>query len=83
MSSKLGAVSFDYSNKNWITAMQEPGGVDAVFDPLGFESFDERFVFDCIVHPPIAKRLQTIQALGTGLSTLPSPQYSKHGNQGH
>jgi len=33
----LGAVPFDYSNKNWITAMQELGGADAVFDPLGFE----------------------------------------------
>jgi NADPH:quinone reductase-like Zn-dependent oxidoreductase len=40
---KLGAVPFDYSNKNWITAMQELGGVDAVFDPLGFESFDESY----------------------------------------
>lgn len=27
--------------ENWITAMQELGGMDAVFDPLGFESFDE------------------------------------------
>ena len=40
---KLGAVPFDYSNKNWITAMQELGGVDAVFDPLGFESLDESY----------------------------------------
>jgi NADPH:quinone reductase-like Zn-dependent oxidoreductase len=40
---KLGAVPFDYSNKNWITAMQELGGADAVFDPLGFESFDESY----------------------------------------
>ncbi len=40
---KLGAVPFNYSNKNWITAMQELGGVDAVFDPLGFESFDESY----------------------------------------
>jgi NADPH:quinone reductase-like Zn-dependent oxidoreductase len=39
---QLGAVPFDYSNKNWIAAMQEPG-VDAVFDPLGFESFDESY----------------------------------------
>ncbi len=38
---QLGAVPFDYSNKNWIAAVQELGGVDAVFDPLGFESFDE------------------------------------------
>jgi len=40
---KLGAVVFDYSNKDWITTMQELGGVDAVFDPLGFESFDESY----------------------------------------
>jgi NADPH:quinone reductase-like Zn-dependent oxidoreductase len=40
---QLGAVPFDYSNKNWIPAIQELGGVDAVFDPLGFESFDESY----------------------------------------
>jgi NADPH:quinone reductase-like Zn-dependent oxidoreductase len=40
---KLGAIPFDYSNKNWIVAMQELGGVDAVFDPIGFESFDESY----------------------------------------
>jgi NADPH:quinone reductase-like Zn-dependent oxidoreductase len=40
---QLGAVPFDYSTKSWIAAMQELGGVDAVFDPLGFESFDESY----------------------------------------
>ena len=40
---QLGVVPFDYSNKNWIAALQEVGGVDAVFDPLGFESFDESY----------------------------------------
>src|SRR5271170_1349909 len=40
---QLGAVPFDYSTKNWIAAMQQLGGVDAVFDPLGFESFDESY----------------------------------------
>jgi NADPH:quinone reductase-like Zn-dependent oxidoreductase len=40
---QLGTVPFDYANKNWITAIQESGGVDAVFDPLGFESFDESY----------------------------------------
>jgi NADPH:quinone reductase-like Zn-dependent oxidoreductase len=40
---QLGAVPFDYSNKNWIAAMQKLGGADAVFDPLGFESFDESY----------------------------------------
>jgi NADPH:quinone reductase-like Zn-dependent oxidoreductase len=39
----LGAVPFEYANKNWITAIQELGDVDAVFDPLGFESFDESY----------------------------------------
>jgi synaptic vesicle membrane protein VAT-1 len=40
---QLGAVPFDYSTKNWIAAIQQLGGVDAVFDPLGFESFDESY----------------------------------------
>jgi NADPH:quinone reductase-like Zn-dependent oxidoreductase len=39
-----GAVPFDYSTKNWISAMRELGGVDAVFDPLGYESFDESYL---------------------------------------
>ncbi len=40
---QLGAVPFDYSTKNWIATVQQLGGVDAVFDPLGFESFDESY----------------------------------------
>jgi synaptic vesicle membrane protein VAT-1 len=40
---QMGAVPFDYSNKEWIAAVKELGGVDAVFDPLGFESFDESY----------------------------------------
>jgi synaptic vesicle membrane protein VAT-1 len=40
---KLGAMPFDYSNKDWITVVGKFGGVDAVFDPLGFESFDESY----------------------------------------
>jgi len=39
----LGAVPLDYSNKEWIRTMQGMGGVDAVFDALGFESFDESY----------------------------------------
>jgi NADPH:quinone reductase-like Zn-dependent oxidoreductase len=38
-----GAVPLDYSNKNWIGEMQRMGGVDAVFDALGYESFDESY----------------------------------------
>jgi synaptic vesicle membrane protein VAT-1 len=40
---QLGAVPFDYSNKMWIGAMNELGGVDAAFDPLGFKSFNESY----------------------------------------
>ena len=40
---QLGAIPFDYSNKEWIASMQKLGGADAVFDPLGYESFDESY----------------------------------------
>jgi NADPH:quinone reductase-like Zn-dependent oxidoreductase len=40
---QLGAVPFDYANKNWIAEMQSLGGVDAVYDPLAYESFDESY----------------------------------------
>jgi synaptic vesicle membrane protein VAT-1 len=40
---EMGAVPFDYSNKNWMNAMQQLGGMDAVFDPLGYESFDDSY----------------------------------------
>ncbi len=39
----LGATPFAYSDKDWIGAMQRAGGADAVFDALGFESFDESY----------------------------------------
>jgi NADPH:quinone reductase-like Zn-dependent oxidoreductase len=38
-----GAVPFDYKQKDWIADMQRKGGVDAVFDPLGYESFDQSY----------------------------------------
>lgn len=38
-----GTTVFDYANKDWIQAMKDIGGVDAVFDALGFESWDESF----------------------------------------
>lgn len=40
---QTGAEPFDYKSKNWIGAMQHLGSVDAVFDPLGYESFDESY----------------------------------------
>ncbi|OAL54579.1 GroES-like protein [Pyrenochaeta sp. DS3sAY3a] len=36
-----GATPFVYTDKNWITAMNAIGGAHFVFDPLGFESYDE------------------------------------------
>ncbi|KAF4634098.1 hypothetical protein G7Y89_g4021 [Cudoniella acicularis] len=38
-----GATPFDYANKDWMTAMKDLGGVKVVFDPLGFESWDESY----------------------------------------
>jgi NADPH:quinone reductase-like Zn-dependent oxidoreductase len=38
-----GAVVFNYKQKEWIREMQRLGGVDAVFDPLGYQSFDESY----------------------------------------
>jgi synaptic vesicle membrane protein VAT-1 len=41
---KLGAEEvYAYDNKHWMEAVQKVGGMHAVFDPLGFESFDESF----------------------------------------
>lgn len=40
---RLGYVPFDYSNERWMAAMKELGGVDAVFDPLGYGSFDRSY----------------------------------------
>jgi NADPH:quinone reductase-like Zn-dependent oxidoreductase len=36
-----GAHPFTYSNKDWMKAMNDMGGAHAVYDPLGFESWDE------------------------------------------
>jgi synaptic vesicle membrane protein VAT-1 len=41
--SASGAVVFDYKQKTWIREMQRMGGVDSVFDPLGYQSFDESY----------------------------------------
>ncbi|KAL8668697.1 MAG: hypothetical protein Q9168_006686 [Polycauliona sp. 1 TL-2023] len=40
---KLGATPFTYTDKRWIQSMKELGGADVVFDPLGFESWDESY----------------------------------------
>ncbi|WP_263382178.1 medium chain dehydrogenase/reductase family protein [Granulicella arctica] len=41
--SAADAVVFDYRQKDWIQQMQRLGGVDSVFDPLGYQSFDESY----------------------------------------
>ncbi|WYZ42479.1 hypothetical protein EsH8_VI_000178 [Colletotrichum jinshuiense] len=38
-----GGKPFVYTDKSWIQAMKDLGGADAVFDALGFESWDESF----------------------------------------
>ncbi|KAI1082999.1 protein indc11 [Whalleya microplaca] len=40
---EYGARPFVYTDKNWIETMNSLGGAHAVFDPLGFESFDESY----------------------------------------
>ncbi|KAJ5080803.1 hypothetical protein N7456_013513 [Penicillium angulare] len=38
-----GATPFVYTDKKWIAAMKDVGAGHAVLDPLGFESFEERY----------------------------------------
>jgi synaptic vesicle membrane protein VAT-1 len=38
-----GWTVFDYRNKDWMDTMKSLGGADVVFDPLGFESWDESY----------------------------------------
>lgn len=38
---QLGVTPFTYKDKKWIEAMKATGGAHVVYDPLGFESFDE------------------------------------------
>lgn len=38
-----GATPFSYAEKKWMEEMKMLGGAHAVFDPLGFDSFDESY----------------------------------------
>jgi NADPH:quinone reductase-like Zn-dependent oxidoreductase len=40
---ELGITPFVYTDKNWMIEMKKLGGAHAVFDPLGFESYDESY----------------------------------------
>ncbi|KND90078.1 Protein indc11 [Tolypocladium ophioglossoides CBS 100239] len=48
---RLGAHPFVYTDKAWIGEMQALGGAHAVFDPLGFESYDESYAILCTAAP--------------------------------
>ncbi|KAL7793027.1 GroES-like protein [Trichoderma ceciliae] len=61
---EAGAHPFLYSDKHWISAMKELGGVHAVFDALGFESFDESYSILTTTGRSI------VVAYGNNLSTL-------------
>ncbi|UPL00136.1 hypothetical protein LCI18_011070 [Fusarium solani-melongenae] len=37
----LGVTPFTYANKNWMDEMKKRGGAHVVYDPIGFESWDE------------------------------------------
>ena len=39
----IGWHPFVYTDKTWMIDMKSIGGVDAIFDPLGFESWDESY----------------------------------------
>jgi NADPH:quinone reductase-like Zn-dependent oxidoreductase len=40
---EYGITPFVYTDKKWMDEMKNLGGVDAVFDALGYESFDESY----------------------------------------
>ncbi|OAQ65189.2 Rossmann-fold NAD(P)(+)-binding protein [Pochonia chlamydosporia 170] len=47
----MGVHPFSYRDKAWIKEMQTLGGAHAVFDALGFESFDESYSILCDKEP--------------------------------
>lgn len=61
---KLGATPFVYTNKDWMTAMRELGGAHVVFDPLGYESWDESYSILC------DKEHSVLVGFGQNLATL-------------
>ncbi|KAI1634383.1 zinc-binding dehydrogenase [Biscogniauxia mediterranea] len=69
------AAVFDYSNKGWMGAMQALGGVHAVFDPLGFRSWDESYEI-------LATNGESAILVGYGsnLQSLPGSSPSSGGN---
>jgi NADPH:quinone reductase-like Zn-dependent oxidoreductase len=67
---RQGATPYPYSDKNWIGAMQKIGGVDAIFDPLGFSSFDES--------ESVLRRGGVLVGYGMNLPTLTKTPRPRH-----
>lgn len=40
---EAGGIPFTYKNQDWVAEIKALGGVDAVFDSIGFESFDTSY----------------------------------------
>jgi NADPH:quinone reductase-like Zn-dependent oxidoreductase len=59
-----GVTVFDYASHGWVDEVRTIGGVDAVFDPLGFESFDRSY--------SILRRGGVLVGYGFNLRTLES-----------
>ncbi|KAI5917357.1 zinc-binding dehydrogenase [Camillea tinctor] len=66
---------FDYGNKEWIGAMQVLGGAHAVFDPLGFRSWDESYEI-----LPVGDEPGILVGYGSNLQSLPGSSSSPGGN---
>lgn len=67
---ELGAHPFVYTDKAWIKAIKAQGGVDAVFDPLGFKSYDESYSILATTRPSV------LVGYGSNQNTLPSSSSS-------
>jgi NADPH:quinone reductase-like Zn-dependent oxidoreductase len=74
---EAGASPFDYSNKDWMMAMNSIGGAHVVFDPLGFESWDESWK----ILAPEGRHLigygTNLHLLNGGKPRSPIPQVAK------
>lgn len=74
----LGAHPFVYTDKAWIREMQALGGAHAVFDPLGFESFDESYAILSTAQPSrLVGYGGNLAALEGGRRRSPLPYFAK------
>jgi synaptic vesicle membrane protein VAT-1 len=64
---RLGVVPFVYTDKKWMDEMMRLGGAHVVFDPLGFESWDESYSILCGMEKSL------LIGYGGNLSVSPRP----------